>query len=140
MSCGGRSASSSWNVGSLASPSATDSCEFPASRAARAACSGHCSDSSSTASRLRLPMLASLSGSITHQIATHGVYAVLVLMAIDAIFPAGSELVMVFAGAIAAGAGTRSLHLPGAHLGPGLASYLVLAGAGTLGYLAGSIV
>jgi membrane protein DedA with SNARE-associated domain len=84
-------------------------------------------------------MIASLSGSVTHQIATHGVYAVFVLMAIDAVFPAASELVMLFAGAIAAGAGAASLSLPGAQIGPGIASYLVLAAAGTIGYLAGSI-
>src|SRR5438309_758319 len=49
-------------------------------------------------------MLASVSGSITSQIASHGVYAVFVLMAIDAVFPAASELVILYGGAIA-GAG-----------------------------------
>lgn len=86
------------------------------------------------------PLLASLSGSITHQVAAHGVYAVFVLMALDAVLPAGSEIVMVFAGAIAAGAGSITLQLPGSHLGPGLASFLVLAGTGTIGYLVGGVI
>jgi hypothetical protein len=37
-------------------------------------------------------ILASLSGSVTHQIAAHGVYAVFVLIAIDAVFPARAGL------------------------------------------------
>lgn len=85
-------------------------------------------------------MIASLSSSITHQIVVHGVYAVFVLMAVDAVFPAASELVMLFAGAIAAGAGASTVSLPGTHVGPGLTAYLVLASAGTIGYLAGGIV
>jgi membrane protein DedA with SNARE-associated domain len=68
------------------------------------------------------------------------VYAVFVLMALDAVFPAASELVMLFAGAIAAGAGSSTLALPGTHVGRGIAAYLVLASMGTIGYLAGGIV
>ncbi len=49
-------------------------------------------------------MLASVSGSITTFVGDHGVYAVFLLMAIDAVFPAASELVMVYAGALASGA------------------------------------
>src|SRR5579862_9466603 len=85
-------------------------------------------------------VIASLSSSVTHQIVVHGVYAVFVLMAVDAVFPAASELVMLFAGAIAAGAGASTLSLPGTHVGPGITAYLVLASAGTIGYLAGGIV
>ena len=85
-------------------------------------------------------MIASLSSSVTHQIVVHGVYAVFALMAVDAVLPAASELVMLFAGAIAAGAGASTLSLPGTHIGPGMTAYLVLAGTGTIGYLAGSIV
>ncbi len=85
-------------------------------------------------------MIASLSSSVTHQIVVHGVYAVFVLMAVDAVFPAASELVMLFAGAIAAGAGASTLSLPGAHVGPGLTAYLILASVGTIGYLVGGIV
>src|SRR5262249_60543054 len=48
-------------------------------------------------------VLASLSSSLTSQVASHGAYAVFALMAIDAVFPAASELVMLYAGAVAAG-------------------------------------
>jgi membrane protein DedA with SNARE-associated domain len=83
-------------------------------------------------------LLATVSGSITHQIATHGAYAVFVLMAIDAVFPAASELVMLYAGAIAAGAFSASVSLFGWRIGHGLSAYLVLALSGTLGYLVGA--
>ena len=38
-------------------------------------------------------MLASLTSSVTTLIGDHGLYAVFVLMAVDAVFPAASELV-----------------------------------------------
>jgi membrane protein DedA with SNARE-associated domain len=78
---------------------------------------------------------------LTDWIAQHGVYAVFVLMAIDALLPAGGEIVMLFAGATAAGAvAVQPVSLFGAHLSSGLESYLVLALAGTIGYLVGSLV
>jgi len=49
-------------------------------------------------------VLASLTGSVTSFVGNHGVYAVFALMALDAVFPAASELVMVYAGALASGA------------------------------------
>ncbi|MDE3130078.1 MAG: DedA family protein, partial [Acidobacteriota bacterium] len=86
-------------------------------------------------------MLASLSSSITSGIAHHGVYAVFALMLIDAVFPAVSELVMLYAGALAAGAigGTHPL-LFGSSLSFGATAFIVLALAGTLGYLAGGLI
>jgi membrane protein DedA with SNARE-associated domain len=84
--------------------------------------------------------IATISSAVTHQIAAHGVYAVFVLMAIDAVFPAASELVMLYAGAIAAGAFSTRASLFGARLHTGLETFLVLAAAGTLGYFAGSLV
>ena len=66
---------------------------------------------------------------VTSWIADHGLVAVFVLMAIDAVLPAGGELVMLFAGALAAGA------IVG-HDGPSLVAAIA---AGTLGYLAGSL-
>src|SRR4051812_1186016 len=66
---------------------------------------------------------------VTHFIATHGLVAVFLLMAVDAVLPAGGELVMLFAGALAAGA------IAGEH-GPSLVAVIA---AGTLGYLAGSL-
>jgi membrane protein DedA with SNARE-associated domain len=70
----------------------------------------------------------------------HGVIAVFVIMAIDAVLPAGGELTMLVAGAVAGGA--LAGHHPslfGHVLAGGLESYLVLAVAGTLGYLVGAV-
>jgi membrane protein DedA with SNARE-associated domain len=86
-------------------------------------------------------VLASLSGSLTHQIASHGIYAVFVLMAIDAVFPAASELVMLYGGALASGAlASTHVSLFGWHLGAGAPAYVAIALAGTVGYLLGSLV
>jgi membrane protein DedA with SNARE-associated domain len=87
-------------------------------------------------------LLASVSSSFTSAVASHGVYAVFGLMAIDAVLPAFSELVMLYAGAVAAGAFASAHHVSlfGAHIGFGAGAYVVMALAGTLGYLAGSVV
>ena len=87
-------------------------------------------------------MLASISSSFTSQVASHGAYAVFILMLIDAVFPAASELVMLYAGAVAAGVFSSAHHVSlfGAKIGFGAGAFVVMAFAGTLGYLAGSIV
>ena len=87
-------------------------------------------------------MLASISSSFTSQVASHGAYAVFVLMAIDAVFPAASELVMLYAGAVAAGvfSSAHSVSLFGAKIGFGAGAFVVMALAGTLGYLVGAII
>jgi membrane protein DedA with SNARE-associated domain len=87
-------------------------------------------------------VLASVSSSFTSQVASHGAYAVFGLMAIDAVFPAFSELVMLYAGAVGAGvfASAHHVSLFGAKVGFGAGAFVVMAVAGTLGYLAGSIV
>ncbi len=87
-------------------------------------------------------MLASISSSFTSQVASHGVYAVFVLMAIDAVFPAASELVMLYAGAVAAGVFPSAHHVSlfGAKIGFGAGAFVVMALAGTLGYLVGSLI
>ena len=87
-------------------------------------------------------MLASISSSFTSQIASHGAYAVFILMLIDAVLPAASELVMLYAGAVAAGvfSSAHSVSLFGAKIGFGAGAFVVVALAGTLGYLVGSIV
>jgi membrane protein DedA with SNARE-associated domain len=69
---------------------------------------------------------------LTTWVSDHGAAAVFVLMAVDALLPAGGELVMLAAGAMAAGA------LGHAH--GGLETYLGLALAGTVGYLAGAMI
>jgi membrane protein DedA with SNARE-associated domain len=87
-------------------------------------------------------LLASVSASFTSQVANHGVYAVFGLMAIDALFPAASELVMLYAGAVAAGVfpAAHGATLFGSRIGFGAGALVVLALAGTLGYLAGALV
>jgi membrane protein DedA with SNARE-associated domain len=77
---------------------------------------------------------------LTDLLTQHGVVAVFVVMAIDAILPVGGELTMLIAGALAAGALTGSTLLFGHDIGTGLPAYLVLAMSGTLGYLAGSLL
>jgi hypothetical protein len=53
-------------------------------------------------------LVASLLSGITHAVTSfvgdYGLYAVFLLMLIDAVFPAASEPVMVYAGAVASGA------------------------------------
>jgi len=85
-------------------------------------------------------VLASVSGTITTFVGDHGVYAVFVLMAIDAVFPAASELVMVYAGALASGAfASQHVVLFGHEIAPGGWAFVTMALAGTLGYVAGAI-
>ena len=94
-------------------------------------------------------VLASVSSSFTTAVANHGVYAVFGLMAIDAVFPALSELVMLYAGAVAAGAFNppegmllhhSGIGFFGAHIAFGVGAFVAMALAGTLGYLAGALV
>jgi membrane protein DedA with SNARE-associated domain len=62
-------------------------------------------------------------------------------MAVDALLPAGGELIMLYAGALGAGAiAGQHATLFGAHLSTGIESYLVLSLIGALGYLAGSLI
>ena len=87
-------------------------------------------------------MLASISSSFTSQVASHGVYAVFGLMLIDAVFPAASEIVMLYAGALATGVLSSAHHVSlfGARLGFGMPAFIALALAGTLGYFAGALI
>jgi membrane protein DedA with SNARE-associated domain len=87
-------------------------------------------------------MVASISASFTSQVASHGAYAVFLLMAIDAVFPAASEIVMLYAGAVAAGVLSSAHHVSlfGAKIGFGIGAYVVMALAGTLGYFVGSLL
>ena len=84
---------------------------------------------------------ASLTAEVTSAVAHHAIWATFVLMAVDALFPIGGELVMLYAGVLAAGAvsGQRVAFL-GATLPTGLETYVVLVLAGALGYLGGAVV
>jgi len=74
---------------------------------------------------------------VTSLLAQYGVVAIFVLMAIDAVFPAASELVMVYGGALASGALVHQVHVFGADLS-GLSAFLVVVAAGVLGYQLGA--
>jgi len=75
---------------------------------------------------------------VTSWLAQYGVIAVFFLMMIDAVFPAASELVMVYAGALASGALTHSFDVLGWHA-TGFGAYLAVVLAGVLGYQIGAI-
>ena len=90
-------------------------------------------------------MLASLTSSITDWVTSaigdHGVYAVFALMLVDAVLPAASELVMVYAGALAAGAfAGESVVLFGEEVESARWAFVTMVLAGTLGYTLGSLV
>jgi len=76
---------------------------------------------------------------VTSWLAHYGVVAIVVLMFVDALFPAASELVMVYGGALASGALTHRVDVLGWH-GSGLGAYAAVVIAGVAGYQAGAIV
>jgi len=86
-------------------------------------------------------VLASLTGSFTTFIGDHGVYAVFALMLLSAVIPAASEVVMLYAGAVAAGA-FASAHVVvfGHQIGKGGWAYIAMAVAGVLGCWLGALV
>jgi membrane protein DedA with SNARE-associated domain len=78
---------------------------------------------------------------ITSVIGDYGLYAVFLLMLVDAVFPAASELVMLYAGAVAAGAFPgHSVTLFGGEIESTLWAYVAIAAAGTVGYVIGSLI
>jgi membrane protein DedA with SNARE-associated domain len=77
---------------------------------------------------------------ITRWIAEHGVYAVFVLMAIDALLPFAGELTMLYAGVIAGGFAGAHAALFGHQIPDGLAGYVVLSLAGVAGSLVGGLI
>jgi membrane protein DedA with SNARE-associated domain len=84
-------------------------------------------------------MLASVTGSITSLIGDHGLYAVFGLMVVAAVLPAASELTMLYAGALAAGAFANSHVTAFGHtLESGLGAYVAISLAGLAGNLVGA--
>jgi membrane protein DedA with SNARE-associated domain len=80
-----------------------------------------------------------LVASFTSFIGDHGIYAVFLLMLVDAVFPAASEVVMVYGGALAAGAVSGHVSLFGTEINSAGWAYVAIAAAGTIGYLLGSL-
>ena len=86
-------------------------------------------------------LLASVTHGVTTFVGNHGVYAIFLLMMIDAVFPAASELVMIYGGALAGGAIAGShVTLFGHTIQSAFWGFVAVSVAGTLGYLVGSIV
>ncbi len=75
---------------------------------------------------------------MTATLAHHGVVALFVWMALDAVLPAASELAMLYAGALASGALTREIDVLGTRT-TGTSAFLAVSLAGTVGYLLGSL-
>lgn len=89
---------------------------------------------------LTASITSSITDALTSFIGDHGVYAVFLLMFVDAIFPAFSELVMLYAGALAAGAfAGQDVVVFGREVQTGWESFLVMVLAGTIGYTLGSL-
>jgi membrane protein DedA with SNARE-associated domain len=86
-------------------------------------------------------VIASITHSLTSAVGDHGLYAAFGLLALDAVFPAGSELVMLYGGVLAAGAlGSGGLVLFGTTISSGVGALVAMAVAGTLGYMVGSLI
>ena len=86
-------------------------------------------------------ILSEITDGITSAIGDYGLYAVFILMFVDAVLPAASEVVMVYAGAVAAGAfAGQDVVFLGRTIDEGFAAYVAIALAGTIGYTIGSIV
>ncbi len=77
---------------------------------------------------------------ITSWIADYGLYAVFALSLIDAVLPAASELVMVYAGALAVGAfSEKDVSLAGDPIESTAWAFVAVSVAGTVGYVLGSV-
>src|SRR6187401_525457 len=80
-------------------------------------------------------VLSDITTWVTSAIGDYGLYAVFLLMLVDAVFPAASEVVMVYAGAVASGAfADQDVVLFGTQIDQGFTAYLAMALAGTIGY------
>ncbi len=87
-----------------------------------------------------LSILSEITDAVTTVVGDHGLYAIFLLMLVDAVLPAASEPVMVYGGAIAAGAfADQDVVFFGAEVESGLPAYLAIATAGTVGYVLGSL-
>jgi len=86
-------------------------------------------------------VLSGITEAITSTIGDYGLYAVFVLMLVDAVLPAASEVVMVYGGALASGAFARQeVVLFGQTIEEGLPAYVAIALAGTIGYTIGALM
>ncbi len=93
------------------------------------------------ASLLVASVLGEITDTVTTAIGDYGLYAVFLLMLVDAVFPAASEVVMVYGGAVASGAFMgQDVVLFGSTIEEGVPAYVAIALAGTIGYTIGSAI
>ena len=86
-------------------------------------------------------ILSSITHAVTDAVGDYGLYAVFLLMLVDAVLPAASELVMVYGGALAAGAfAGHTVELAGVDFSDGFPAYVAIALAGTIGDTLGSVL
>jgi membrane protein DedA with SNARE-associated domain len=84
--------------------------------------------------------MSGITNAITDAVGSGGVYAVFGLMLLDAVFPAGSEIIMLYAGALVAGAfPEHGVSLFGEDIESTPWGYVVMVAAGSLGYWLGSL-
>ena len=85
-------------------------------------------------------VLSAITDALTSVVGDHGLYAVFLLMFVDAVLPAASEAVMVYGGAVAAGAfAGQDVVLLRWEIPAGFWAWTAIALAGTVGYVLGSI-
>jgi membrane protein DedA with SNARE-associated domain len=85
-------------------------------------------------------VLTELTDAVTSAVGDYGLYAVFLLMLVDALLPAASELVMIYGGAVASGAfAGQDVTLFGTTIDEGAPAYLAIALAGTIGYTIGAV-
>ncbi len=85
--------------------------------------------------------MSEITHAVTDVIGDYGLYAVFLLMLVDAVLPAASELVMVYAGALAAGAlAGKNVVLFGERIDSEPWAYAAMAMSGGVGYVLGSIL
>lgn len=86
-------------------------------------------------------LLASITSSITSAIGDWGLYAIFLLMVLDAVFPAASELVMLYGGALAAGAfAGQTVTLFGYEITTPFWAFVAVSLAGAIGNTLGSLL
>jgi len=86
--------------------------------------------------------MGGVTDALTSAVGDAGIYAIFALMLLDAVFPAGSEIVMLYGGALAAGAflPESGVSLFGAEIESTAWAYVVVVLAGTIGYWIGSVI
>jgi membrane protein DedA with SNARE-associated domain len=85
--------------------------------------------------------VSEITDAVTSAVGDYGLYAVFLLMLVDAVLPAASEIVMLYAGAVAAGAfAGQSVTLFGERIESSGWAYVAMALAGTIGYVLGSVL